>query len=108
MATVEGCSQPAGVRPRVLLRMMIRENLEEWGSDAWVEMEAVKQTIAAYDAGAIELPKMAAKANNATMFDCPTSGNQYSKVQNLWSAAVGERPVRQTGERTDAERQVRP
>ena len=64
-----------------MLRMMIRENLEEWGSDAWVEMEAVKQTIAAYDAGAIELPKMPAKANTGNLHACPTSGKHYSKVQ---------------------------
>ena len=31
--------------------------------------------------GEIELPEMASKANNATLFDCPTSGKKYCKVQ---------------------------
>jgi hypothetical protein len=37
---------------------MARENLEEWGSSAWFEMETIKAVVEAYAAGEIELPPM--------------------------------------------------
>jgi ParB-like chromosome segregation protein Spo0J len=39
-----------------MLRMMARENMEEWRSDAWVEMETVRATIEAAARGEITLP----------------------------------------------------
>ena len=45
-----------------MLRMMAAENMEEWGTSAWVEMETVRATIAAYGKGLIELPKVSDQA----------------------------------------------
>ncbi len=41
-----------------MLKMMARENLEEWGTSAWVELETIRSTIEAYGKGLIELPKV--------------------------------------------------
>jgi len=65
-----------------MLRMMIRENLEEWGSDAWVEMEAVKQTIAAYDKGDITLPKMDMRGTKEDrIFTTDVGRKDFSRIQ---------------------------
>jgi len=48
----------------VMLQRMAAENLEEYGkSSAFVEMETIEQTIAAYGRGEIELPKVPVKTN---------------------------------------------
>jgi ParB-like chromosome segregation protein Spo0J len=39
-----------------MLRMMARENMEEWGTSAWVEIETIRATIDAFGKGEIELP----------------------------------------------------
>jgi hypothetical protein len=44
-----------------MLRMMARENLEEWGTSAWVELETIRATIAAYGRGEITLPAVPPK-----------------------------------------------
>ena len=41
-----------------MLQMMARENMEEWGTSAWVELETIRATIDAYGKGLIELPKV--------------------------------------------------
>jgi len=41
-----------------MLQMMARENMEEWGTSAWVEVETLRATIQAYGKGLIELPKV--------------------------------------------------
>lgn len=40
---------------RKMLRIMARENMEEWGHAAWVELETVRATVEAYAEGRIEL-----------------------------------------------------
>lgn len=45
-----------------MIRMMTRENMEEWGTDAWVELESVRSTIEAYGRDEIRLPSIPAKA----------------------------------------------
>ncbi len=40
-----------------MLQMMARENMEEWGTSAWVELETIRATIEAYSKGEIKLPK---------------------------------------------------
>jgi hypothetical protein len=41
-----------------MLRMMADENLEEWGSSGWVEIETVRATIDAHGRGLISLPRI--------------------------------------------------
>jgi len=38
-----------------MLKIMARENMEEWGSDAWIALETVRSTVEAYADGRIEL-----------------------------------------------------
>lgn len=42
-----------------MLKMMARENMEEWGTSAWVELETIRSVIEAYGKGEIELPAVA-------------------------------------------------
>jgi hypothetical protein len=44
-----------------MLRMMARENMEEWGSSAWVEMETVRATIEAAARKEITFPREPSK-----------------------------------------------
>lgn len=39
-----------------MIQLMARENLEEWGTNAYIEAQTVESTIRAYGAGEIELP----------------------------------------------------
>ncbi len=41
-----------------MLLMMAKENMEEWGTSAWVELETVRSVIQAYSKGEIVLPKV--------------------------------------------------
>jgi hypothetical protein len=41
-----------------MLKMMARENMEEWGTSAWVELETIRSVIDAYGKGEIELPEV--------------------------------------------------
>ncbi len=38
-----------------MLKIMARENMEEWGSDAWIDLETVRSTVEAYAEGKIDL-----------------------------------------------------
>jgi hypothetical protein len=44
-----------------MLKMMVRENMEEWGASAWVELESIRSTIDAYGKGLITLPAVPEK-----------------------------------------------
>ena len=39
-----------------MLQIMARENMQEWGTNAWIEIETVRQTVVAFGRGLIELP----------------------------------------------------
>lgn len=41
-----------------MIQIMARENMEEWGTSAWVELETIRSVIDAYGRGEIELPKV--------------------------------------------------
>ncbi len=41
-----------------MIKMMARENMEEWGTSAWVELETIRSVIEAYGKGMIQLPKV--------------------------------------------------
>ena len=44
-----------------MLRMMANENMAEWGSNGWVEVETIRATIEAYGNDLIKLPEAAEK-----------------------------------------------
>jgi len=46
-----------------MVQMMARENLEEWGTSAYIEAQTVESTIRAYGNGEIELPEPESKTN---------------------------------------------
>jgi hypothetical protein len=62
-----------------MLKMMSRENHDAYGTDAWVEMEDIRQTIWAYDRGEIELPKI--DRRGAEIFLSPRSEKEFTKIQ---------------------------
>lgn len=47
-----------------MVQMMARENLEEWGTSAYIEAQTVESTIRAYGNGEIELPRKLSKDTN--------------------------------------------
>lgn len=47
-----------------MVQMMARENLEEWGTNAYIEAQTVESTIRAYGRGEIQLPEPEAKTND--------------------------------------------
>lgn len=50
-----------------MIQLMARENLEEWGTNAYIEAQTVESTIRAYAAGEIELPEVDAKTNKGVI-----------------------------------------
>lgn len=44
-----------------MIQLMARENLEEWGTNAYIEAQTVESTIRAYGAGEIRLPEIGSK-----------------------------------------------
>jgi hypothetical protein len=46
-----------------MIQLMARENLEEWGTNAYIEAQTVESTIRAFAAGEIELPEVDLKTN---------------------------------------------
>jgi hypothetical protein len=46
-----------------MIQLMARENLEEWGTNAYIEAQTVESTIRAYGAGEIQLPEVDEKTN---------------------------------------------
>ena len=58
-----------------MIQLMARENLEEWGTNAYIEAQTVESTIRAYGAGEIELPEVAK--------DTPDSNVRYVSKSTL-------------------------
>ena len=57
-----------------MVQMMARENLEEWGTSAYIEAQTVESTIRAYGNGEIELPEPERMDKNVR-FSPPDSGD---------------------------------
>jgi len=55
-----------------MLRIMARENMEEWGTVATIEHETVRAVIDAYAAGKIELPAIGAKVSRSNVCNAPS------------------------------------
>jgi hypothetical protein len=52
-----------------MVRMMARENREEWGTSARVELETVRAVIAAYGRGEITLPEVPKNTKRSELRD---------------------------------------
>lgn len=63
-----------------MIRMMARENMEEWGTSAWVELETIRATIKAYAEGKIELPKADARGGNVRVLTLDSVSKTYTKA----------------------------
>jgi hypothetical protein len=63
-----------------MIQLMARENLEEWGTNAYIEAQTVESTIRAYGAGEIKLPEVGEKTRkDAVRYVGPASGpHQYT------------------------------
>lgn len=60
-----------------MVQMMARENLEEWGTSAYIEAETLEATIEAYGKGEIELPEVPAKTNVQHIRYAPASKREH-------------------------------
>jgi hypothetical protein len=52
-----------------MLQIMGRENMEEWGTSAWVEQETIRAVVLAYAEGKINLPPVSKTGNNTPRLD---------------------------------------
>lgn len=52
-----------------MIQLMARENLEEWGTNAYIEAQTVESTIRAFAAGEIELPEVPKDTNKQHIRD---------------------------------------
>lgn len=77
-----------------MIQLMARENLEEWGTNAYIEAQTVESTIRAYGAGEIELPEVQPNARKETIRTTAASGGSYTMASVAsflgWTKAGGE------------------
>lgn len=79
-----------------MIQLMARENLEEWGTNAYIEAQTVESTIRAYGAGEIELPKVPKDTPNKHLRNVPPGSveGQYTMASVAsflgWTKAGGE------------------
>jgi hypothetical protein len=79
-----------------MIQLMARENLEEWGTNAYIEAQTVESTIRAYGAGEIVLPKVAKDTPQKHVRNVPPKSAERpytmaSVAQFLgWTKAEGE------------------
>lgn len=80
-----------------MIQLMARENLEEWGTNAYIEAQTVESTIRAFAAGEIELPEVDPKTNNQHVRHAPrTSGEHPYTVASVaeflgWTKSNGSK-----------------
>ncbi len=60
-----------------MIQLMARENLEEWGTNAYIEAQTVESTIRAYGAGEIQLPEVDEKTNKSAIRYAAKSSLQH-------------------------------
>jgi hypothetical protein len=79
-----------------MIQLMARENLEEWGTNAYIEAQTVESTIRAYGAGEIQLPEVDEKTNKSHLRHAGPNQDQHpytirSVAQFLgWTKVDGE------------------
>jgi len=76
-----------------MLKMMARENMEEWESDAWIDLETIRSTVEAYADGKIDLQEP--KTNNKNQWRFAPSFIQGKRVDEgrphpYTAKAIGE------------------
>lgn len=87
-----------------MIQLMARENLEEWGTNAYIEAQTVESTIRAYGAGEIELPEVSkdtrkdairyVRPTSGARDDYPLTGDKHYTVESVaqflgWSKSDG-------------------
>jgi len=55
-----------------MLKIMARENMEEWGSDAWIALETVRSTVEAYASGLVDLERPASADKGGRVWYAPS------------------------------------
>jgi DNA segregation ATPase FtsK/SpoIIIE-like protein len=55
-----------------MLKIMARENMEEWGSDAWIDLETVRSTVEAYADERINIEQPSQKTNRRHLRFAPS------------------------------------
>jgi len=69
-----------------MIQLMARENLEEWGTNAYIEAQTVESTIRAYGAGEIQLPEVDEKTRkDAIRYVTKSSLSHPYSVQSVAS-----------------------
>jgi hypothetical protein len=93
-----------------MIKIMARENMEEWGSNAQIEMETIKAVVQAFAEGKIKLPPIKTSGKGGGNFRCAPSfekqadrfredENRYYNAQTVaefigWLAPNGEAQVK--------------
>jgi chemotaxis protein histidine kinase CheA len=80
-----------------MIKMMARENMQEWGTSAAVEMETVRAVIGAYGSGRIRLPqpspqtpgKLIRYAPSFAMPDVPQTSGEHPYTLQTVAAYIG-------------------
>lgn len=81
-----------------MLQIMARENMEEWGTNAWIEIETIRATIEAYGNGDIELPKIPVKTPASHVRYVRQAAAQHPFTKNTvaqflgWTRSRGKEP----------------
>lgn len=77
-----------------MIQLMARENLEEWGTNAYIEAQTVESTIRAYGAGEIELPEPIRTDSKHLRTSPGPRGGQYTMASVAsflgWTKADGQ------------------
>lgn len=76
-----------------MLKIMARENMEEWGTSAWIEMETVKAVVEAFGEGKIQLQKpsklgAAAQFRKAPSFAKLEQGESRGDTSRLYNSVT--------------------
>ena len=74
------------VRPlsnELMLQIMARENMEEWGTSAWVELESVRTCLEAAARGDIKLPPISNRGGNVKTYKPLTISADFAEINVL-------------------------
>jgi hypothetical protein len=72
-----------------MLKVMARENLEEWGSDAYVESQTLESTIKAYGDGKIDLGEVPKDTNKKHIRHAPSGRSERSYTKQMVGEFLG-------------------
>ena len=73
-----------------MMQMMARENMEEWGTSAWVEIETVRAAIDAYGAGRLKkMPPVPKTANKKLIRYAPADTLEHPFTESTIATYLG-------------------